>query len=166
MKVGSDRQAASSHSRPNRAAVEIGHFSRPFCVWGPSKIGASIRRFAPTKVLEGTRARRQSSSRVRELCWRSDAQMLSQVALRSLVFLGRKFGLGTKSVPRTVPILPDFETVPKPSRNRPETVPKPSRNRPETLFFVLLLFAVCCLLFVLWLFALCFLRDARVQLGV
>ena len=71
--------------------------------------------------------------------------------------------LGTKSVPRTVPILPDFETVPKPSRNRPETVPKPSRNRPETLFFVLLLFAVCCLFFVLWLFAFCFLRDARAR---
>ena len=47
--------------------------------------------------------------------------------------------LGTKTVPKTVPILPNFETVPKPSRNRPKTVPKPSRD------FVLCSFVVCCL---------------------
>ena len=54
VKVGSDRQAASSPNRPKVAVDEIGHFSRPFCPRGPSKIGASIGRLAPTKVLEGT----------------------------------------------------------------------------------------------------------------
>merc|ERR1712046_87182 len=46
--------------------------------------------------------------------WSSDAQMLSAVAHRSLVFLHGNFGLGH----------------PKPSRNRPDT--SRLRNRPET----------------------------------
>ena len=105
MKVGSERQAATSPTGPSFGVAEIGYFSRAFCPRGPSKIGASIGRFTPKKLLEGTRAKRQSSSRVRELCLKSDAQLLSTIAHRSLVFLGRIFVLGH----------------PKPSRNRPET---------------------------------------------
>ena len=45
--------------------------------------------------------------------------MLSQVALRSLVFLGRKFGLGYQKRPEN---RPDTSRL----RNRPETVPSAS----------------------------------------
>ena len=105
VKVGSERQAATSPIAANAGVGEIGYFSRAFCAGGPSKIGASMMRITPKKLLEGTRAKRQSSSRVRELCLKSDAQLLSTIAHRSLVFLGRIFVLGH----------------PKPSRNRPET---------------------------------------------
>ena len=105
MKVGSDRKVFSCLRPPTWVSTRSAIQQYRFCPRGPSKIGASIGRFTPKKVLGGTRAKRQSYSGVRELCWRSDAQMLSQIAHRSLVFLGRVFGLGH----------------PKPSRNRPET---------------------------------------------
>ena len=105
VKVGSDRKVFSRQRRPSFGLEKIGYFSRAFCPRGPSKIGPSIGRSTPKKLLEGTRAKRQSSSRVRELCFKSDAQLLSTIAHRSLVFLGAIFVLGH----------------PKPSRNRPET---------------------------------------------
>ena len=128
VKVGSERQAASRQRGPNSGEFEIGYFSRAFCPRGPSKIGPSMGRFTPKKLLEGTRAKRQSSSRVRELCLKSDAQLLSTIAHRSLVFLGRIFVLGHPKPSRNRP-----ETARH--RNRPETVPKPSRNRPESSTF-------------------------------
>ena len=123
VKVGSERKVASRRRGPSFGVAEIGYFSRAFCPRGLSKLGPSIRRITPKKLLGGTRAKRQSSSGVRELCWRSDAQMLSQIAHRSLVFLGKSFRpWAPKTVPKTVPILPDFETVPKPSRVQASSV--------------------------------------------
>ena len=117
MKVGSDRQAASRQRGNGKVSPRSAIQQYRFCAGGSSKIGASMGRFTPKKVLGGTRAKRQSYSGVRELCWRSDAQMLSQIAHRSLVFLGRIFGLGRpKLSQKPFRVLPDFETVPKPSR--------------------------------------------------
>ena len=118
VKVGSDRQAASLPSAAKlRCRRDRLFLSGRFARGEPSKIGVSIGRFTPKKLLGGTQAKRQSSSGVREFCWRSDAQMLSQIAHRSLVFLGRIFGLGHPKPSR------------KPSRYFPTT--KPSRNCPE-----------------------------------
>ena len=68
VKVGSERKVASSPSRRNVAVGEIGCLHPAFCPRGPSKIGPVIKEFTPKKSLSGTRAKRQSSSRVRELC--------------------------------------------------------------------------------------------------
>ena len=62
VKVGSERQAASSLGRANGCLDEIGYFSRAFCPRGPSKIGALIRRFIPKKLLGGTWAKRALSA--------------------------------------------------------------------------------------------------------
>ena len=105
VKVGSDWKVFSRRRGPNSGGDEIGYFSRPLCARGPSKIGASMGRFTPKKLLEGTRAKRQSSSRVRELCLKSDAQLLSTIAHRSLVFLERICVLGHSKPSRDCPTL-------------------------------------------------------------
>ena len=62
VKVGSERQAASSPTGPSFGVAEIGYSSRAFCPRGPSKIGASMRRFTPKKLLGGTWAKRALSA--------------------------------------------------------------------------------------------------------
>ena len=49
MKVGSERQAASSPNSPNSAAAEIGVNDMGFCPRGPSKIGTVMGEFTPIK---------------------------------------------------------------------------------------------------------------------
>ena len=51
VKVGSDREAASSSSRPNSGVDEIGVYYILFCAGGPSKIGIVSREYTPTKLI-------------------------------------------------------------------------------------------------------------------
>ena len=51
VKVGSERQAATSPASAKPGVVKIGHFSRAFCPRGPCEIGLAIGEFTPIKSL-------------------------------------------------------------------------------------------------------------------
>ena len=119
VKVGSERQAATSPNSPNRASAEIGHFSRPFCPRGPSKIGASIGRITPKKLLGGTWAKRALSASLLggTLASCNYAYNLMPSCSRQLrtdpwFSSGQFSSLGTQNRPETVLRLPDTPGCP------------------------------------------------------
>ena len=112
VKVGSERQAASSPHGPNVAVIEIGYTTIANLSAGTLQnwrfhkevySEKAPRRYVGKAGLECKPPRWYACKS--QLCLQSDAQLFSTIAHRSLVFLGAIFVLGH----------------PKPSRNRPET---------------------------------------------
>ena len=64
MKVGSDREAASSPDAANAAVAEIGSNHVGLCAGGPSKIAPASGEQGPKKIRVGTGAKRARNARL------------------------------------------------------------------------------------------------------
>ena len=109
VKVGSDREAASSPQAPNSGVGEIGVNDMGKSPRGPSKIGTVSGENTPKKLV-GTAPAGPPQDPWFSLAYflktrQSDAQLFSTLLPISLVFIVLNFAPGP----------------PKPSRNRPET---------------------------------------------
>ena len=123
MKVGSERQAATSPNSANGCVVEIGYFSRAALSAGTLQNWPSIGRFTPKKLLGGTWAKRALSASLLggTLASRNYAYNLMPSCSRQLrtdpwFSSGQFSSLGTQNRPETVPRLPDTPGCPGASR--------------------------------------------------
>ena len=124
MKVGSDRKVFSRLRGPWEASVEIGYTTIQILR------GGTLRNWRFHEEVYSEKAPRRYAGKAAKLL-RGTRIMLEIGCPDALANSAQIVGFpranirpwAPKTVPKTVPILPDFETVPKLSRNRPECKP-------------------------------------------